>query len=108
MFPLFFLFFFFYLNVLSFYLMILYLISMFALVLQFCSTSILSPCFTFVIVLFSFTPIFSYFVSFLFSFFEVTVFFYLAAWQGLPLIYLFHYFINFFLFFFWGGGNLRS
>ena len=55
-------------NILLSYLMILHLISMFALVLQFCSTFNLSPCFYFCYCSFSSMPIFSSFVSLLFSF----------------------------------------
>ena len=87
----------------SYYLMILYLISMLALVLQFCSTFklIFLLVFTFVIVLFSSMPIFSSFVSLLFSFWGES-YFYLAPMQGLPPVYLFPYFVK--KKFFGGGG----
>ena len=68
----------------------LYLISIFALVLQFCSTFILSPCFYFCYCSFSSMLIFSSFVSLLFSFWGESYFY-------LLLCRVFHLFIYFFI-----------
>ena len=91
---------FFYFNILSSYLMILYLISIFALVLQFCSTFIFLLVFTFVI--FFFLP--CLFLVFLYPFcsaFEVSLIF------TLLLCRVFRLFIYFFILLkkhFLGGG----